>query len=52
VSVKMGGGEGVAVESGSGVDIERSAEAAVKLLVAAVPPLDGSRVCRWGMWRR
>jgi hypothetical protein len=46
VSAKMGGGEGVAVESGSGVDIERSAKAAVKLLVTVVPPLDRSRVCR------
>jgi hypothetical protein len=52
VSVKTGGGEGVAVESGSGVDVERSAEAVVKLLVVVVPPLDRSRVCRWCMWRR
>jgi hypothetical protein len=51
VSVKTGG-EGVAVESGGGVDVERGAETAVKLPVAVAPPLDRSRVCRWGLWRR
>jgi hypothetical protein len=51
VSVKTGG-EGVAVESGGGVDVERGAEMAVKLPVAAVSPLDRSRVCRWGLRRR
>jgi hypothetical protein len=38
VSVKTGDGEGIAVESGGGVGIKRSAEVAVKLPVAAALP--------------
>jgi hypothetical protein len=51
VSVKTGG-EGVAVESGGGVDVERGVETAVKLPVVAASPLDRSRVCVWGLWWR
>jgi hypothetical protein len=40
VSVKTGG-EGVAVESGGGVDVERGAETAVKLPVATASILIG-----------